>query len=494
MADIRVRFAPSPTGALHIGGARTALFNWFFARHHGGKFVLRIEDTDTQRTKEGSEEGILDGFRWLGLTWDEGPLVGGAFGPYYQSQRQGRHQEIAQKLLEAGQVYPCYCSVEELSQRRAAAMRANKAPRYDGHCRHLTVAEIEAYRAEGRKPVLRLAVPEKGSTVVSDIVRGQVEFQNEILDDFVIVKSDGMAAYNFACVVDDHDMQISHVIRAEEHLSNTPKQILVYQAMQWPVPQFAHLPMILAPDRAKLSKRHGATSIQEFRDQGFLAEALMNYLTLLGWAPDGVTEILTTEQAAEWFTLDRVGKNAAVYDIKKLQWLNGQYLRSLPVAVIAERAKPFFAQAKIDLTMVSEAVYVAIVGLVRDRVETLVQVADAARYFFEDVVAYDEKGVKKQFEKEGAESTLRALQHFYATAPEFSKEALEEGLTELATNLGVKRGDLIHPTRLAITGRTVGPGLFDIIVQLGQQKVVERLENAASAVANHRVALRSDNL
>ena len=337
---VRVRFAPSPTGSLHIGGARTALFNLLYARHMGGSFVLRVEDTDTERSTEESAQAIVKGLRWLGLDWDEGPEKGGEYGPYYQSQRLHLYDEAIKKLVDEGKAYYCYCTPEELDERRKAAMAAGKPPKYDGKCRNLTLEERKKLEAEGRKPAIRLKVPQEGQTVVEDLIRGTVVFENYVLDDFIMVKSNGIPTYNFACVIDDTGMNITHIIRAEEHLSNTPKQILVYDALGYEVPQFAHVPMILAPDRSKLSKRHGATSVEEFRDQGYMAQSIINYLTLLGWSPEGNEEIFDLEKSIREFSLDRVNKTAAIYDVKKLAWINGHYMRGLDLDYVTKETIP----------------------------------------------------------------------------------------------------------------------------------------------------------
>ena len=338
---VRVRFAPSPTGSLHIGGARTALFNLLFARHNNGTFVLRIEDTDTERSTEESAAQIIRSMRWLDLDWDEGPEKGGDFGPYFQSQRLELYKKEVDRLLAEGKAYRCYCTPEELAERREAALKAGKPPKYDGTCRNLTAEQIEKYEAEGRKYAIRLKMPEEGQTEVNDLIRGRVVFENSVLDDFIIVKSNGIPTYNFACVIDDNAMQITHIIRAEEHLSNTPKQIQAYLALGYEIPQFAHVPMILAPDRSKLSKRHGATSVEEFREQGYLAKAIINYLTLLGWSPEGTEEIFEIDKAIKEFTLERVNKTAAIYDVKKLTWINGHYMRELDSAFVTEETIPF---------------------------------------------------------------------------------------------------------------------------------------------------------
>ncbi|NLZ53812.1 MAG: glutamate--tRNA ligase, partial [Thermoanaerobacteraceae bacterium] len=303
---VRVRFAPSPTGSLHIGGARTALFNLLYARHNNGTFVLRIEDTDTERSTEESTSQIIRSLKWLGLDWDEGTEKGGDFGPYFQSERLELYKKEVERLLAEGKAYRCYCTPEELAQRREAALKAGKPPKYDGSCRNLTPEQIEKFEAEGRKYTIRLKMPQEGHTEVDDLIRGRVVFENSVLDDFIIVKSNGIPTYNFACVIDDNAMKITHVIRAEEHLSNTPKQIQAYIALGYDIPKFAHVPMILAPDRSKLSKRHGATSVEEFRDQGYLAKSIINYLTLLGWSPEGTEEIFEMDKAVKEFTLERV--------------------------------------------------------------------------------------------------------------------------------------------------------------------------------------------
>ncbi len=486
---VRVRFAPSPTGALHIGGARTALFNWLFARHHGGTFILRVEDTDQGRLQAGSVEGILEGLRWLGLTWDEGPDIGGPAGPYYQSQRLPLYRERLDQLVAAGLAYQCYCTPEELAARREEARAAGRPPRYDGRCRELSAAEGEGLAAEGRQPVLRLAVDAAGETVVDDLIRGPVVFHHSDLDDFIIAKADGFPTYNFACAADDAAQGITHCLRAEEHLSNTPKQLLVYQALGTTPPRFAHVPMILAPDRSKLSKRHGATSVQEFRDQGFLAAAMVNYLTLLGWSAGGSgDEKLPLDMVVSRFTLERVGKNAAIYDVQKLRWLNGVYLRELAPAELVQAALPFLQRRGLlpecpspeQLALLERAV-----PLLRERADTLDDLAAGGEWFFRPPAEYDAKGVAKHFaDREGAGSRLGLLaQSLGAVEAPWRENDLEEAYTALATQLGVSRGALIHPTRLAVTGRTIGPGLFELMAALGRAEVLARMEAAREFLA-----------
>jgi len=345
MEEVRVRFAPSPTGYLHIGGARTALFNWLFAKSNGGKLILRIEDTDTERLKEDSVGQILTSLKWLGLNWDEGPEVGGESGPYFQSERKEFYKLEAEKLLAEGKAYYCFCTSEELEIEREKQRSAKLPFRYARTCRELPVEEAKKRIAAGEPCSVRIRIPKEGAVVVHDMIHGDVSFDLGQLDDFVIMKSNGMPTYNFAVVVDDHMMRISHVLRAEEHLSNTPKQILLYEACGFETPKFGHMPMILAPDRSKLSKRHGATSVEEFRDQGYLPQAIINYLTLLGWAPGNEQEIFTLQDTCQQFKFERMSKKAAVYDTKKLTWLNGQYLSLLPLSEIMPEVKPFFIKS-----------------------------------------------------------------------------------------------------------------------------------------------------
>ncbi|HHY04926.1 MAG TPA: glutamate--tRNA ligase [Thermoanaerobacterales bacterium] len=479
---VRVRFAPSPTGSLHIGGARTALFNLLFARHNKGTFILRIEDTDTERSTEESASQIVRSLKWLGLDWDEGPEKGGEYGPYFQSQRLELYKREVQKLLDEGKAYYCYCTPEELKERREAALKSGKAPRYDGRCRNLSSEQIAKFKAEGRKPTIRLKVPEQGQTEVYDLIRGKVVFENSVLDDFIIFKSNGVPTYNFACVVDDHAMEMTHIIRAEEHLSNTPKQIHVYNALGYELPQFAHVPMILAPDRSKLSKRHGATSVEEFRDQGYLAESIINYLTLLGWSPEGNEEIFGLDKTIEEFSLKRVNKTAAIYDVKKLTWINGHYLRELDLDYITKQVIPFMIKKGIIDEQQSKEDYEyikKIVDVSRDRAKTLDELADTIAFFFKDFDEYEEKGIRKHFSKENAAELLTKGAEVLENLQEFTHDTTEKAFRDLTGSLGLKAAALIHPTRLAITGRTIGPGLFDIIVLLGREKVVERMKKAA---------------
>ncbi|KHO62190.1 glutamyl-tRNA synthetase [Thermoanaerobacter sp. YS13] len=470
MSEVRARFAPSPTGSLHIGGARTALFNWLFARHNGGKFILRVDDTDLERSTEESMKGILDGLRWLGIDWDEGPI--------YQSQRIEEYRKFANKLLEEGKAYYCFCTKEELEEMRKQAEREGRPPMYTGKCRNLTKEQIVEYLRQGRKPAIRLKVPQQGKTVVHDIIRGDVEFDNSTFDDFIIMKSDNMPTYNFATVVDDYQMGITHVIRAEEHLSNTPKQILIYEALGLGIPQFAHVSMVLAPDRSKLSKRHGATSVQEFRDQGYLPEAIVNYITLLGWMPKGGEEIFDVSKSIKEFTLERVSKNPAVYDVQKLTWINGHYIRNYDLDKLTEAVIPFLKAKNLIREDFDYDYIKKIVSAVREREKTLVDIADAMSYYFTEVNEYEEKGVKKYFTKEKVVDILRKAVVTLKEVEPFNKFTTEESYRKLVEELQISSGELFHPTRLAISGRTFGPGLFDIMELLGKERTIERIEKA----------------
>lgn len=484
---IRVRFAPSPTGALHIGGARTAYFNWLYARQNNGQFVLRIDDTDAARSTAESADAILDGFRWLGLDWDEGPDVGGVYGPYRQSQRSEIYKRALQRLLEQDRAYPCFCSSEQLEADRKAALAAGGAPRYVGRCRTLAREEADKRIAAGEKAVYRLRVSEPGqAVVVHDAIYGDVAFAGSELDDFVIWKAEGGPTYHFASCVDDVEMKISHIIRAEEHLSNTPRHIVLFAALGAAAPVFAHVPMILAPDRSKLSKRHGATSVQEYRDRGFLPEALLNGILLLGFSPGGDVEVMTQQEAVKAFDLARVSNHSAVYDEKKIEWMNGHWLRSLPVADVTARLWPRLLSATAAQGVHepgsdprSLAWLCDIVRANRERARTLVELCDLAMIYLAPVTAYDEGGARKHFTSQAAQR-LRTLAAVCGDQRPFVAPVIEGLYRRMAREQSLKTGDLIHPTRLALTGRTAGPGLFDIMQILGADECAQRMEAAAA--------------
>lgn len=474
MHSIRVRFAPSPTGALHIGGARTALFNWLFARSLGGSLVLRLEDTDINRSTGEAARGIIEGLQWLGIDWDEGPDIGGPTGPYRQSERLSIYQDYANILLQSGKAYHCFCTLDDLSQERDRTYEQKQ--NYRHHCpyRDLNPDQISSRLQAGESSVIRIRMPDSGSTIINDLVRGEVTFDNSLLDDIIIQKSDGWPTYNFAVAVDDHSMQISHVIRAEEHLSNTPKQLHIYEALGWDPPQFAHVSMILAPDRSKLSKRHGATSVQEFRDLGYLPEALVNYLALLGWSAGEDADLMNKNELVQRFRLEDVTRSAAVYDLDKLTWMNGCYISQ---AKPENLLKLLYGKA-LALgwwTVERDSYALQVVSLIQPRLKTVNQFFEQADYFFNEPGEYDQKGIQKYWFRNDA---LEILNHVTAIIDQtsFEAESLEQSFRQCADDLSLKAGDLIHPTRLALTGRTTSPGLFETMVVLGKEKCRQRLE------------------
>ena len=475
---VRVRFAPSPTGALHIGGARTALFNWLFARNQKGKFILRIEDTDRERSTLEANKAIFDGLEWLGLDWDEGPNVGGTYGPYHQTERVEIHQQRAQQLLKAGKAYYCFCTPEELSKKRKDAEARKEAPRYDGACRKLSEAEIKSKLASGIPKIIRFLLPPLGDTLVEDLIRGKVAFKNALLDDFVILKSDGFPTYNFACVVDDHLMEITHVIRGDDHLSNTPRQILLYQAFGWELPKFAHMPMILGKDRARMSKRHGATSVIAYREIGYLPEAMLNYIAKLGWG-HGDQEIFSREELIEKFSLDGVGKDPAIFDTEKLNWLNGQYLRKILPERLVDLCEPLLIEAydTHDFAYISR-----VVAAFHDRLVLIPDIVPLSTYFFKDDFEYDPKGVEKYFKPENTRAVLTALKERLAKVEPFIRENIEPIFKNLAAEMNVKLGVVIHPCRLALTGRLESPPMYAVVEILGKHKTAERLSKALASI------------
>ena len=475
--QVRVRFAPSPTGEPHVGNLRTALFNWLFARRYGGKFILRVEDTDQGRYMEGALEAILDSLRWLGLDWDEGPGVEGPHGPYFQSQRLERYEEAAQVLVDKGWAYGCYCSRERLDEVRRERQRNKLAGGYDRHCRDLTSPEGEA---QGAVPVVRFAMPLSGETSVDDLIRGEVTWQNELLDDFVILKSDGYPTYHLANVVDDHSMEISHVMRAEEWLPSTPRHVQLYRALGYQPPLFAHLPMILGPDRAKLSKRHGATSILEYKEEGYLPEAMVNFMVLLGWSLDDKTDVMSRDVLVENFSMERIGKSGAIFDQEKLQWMNGHYIRQLSHEDLADRMLPFI-QGDIMDGAVDRDYLVRIAPLVQERLKTLGEAPDRTAYFFQEELEYEPAGLVEK--GTDAEATIRALEYAVAVLGNlevFEAAPLEEALRSAASELGFSRRQLFGALRVATTGRKAAPPLFETMEVLGRQRCLARIQAAAA--------------
>lgn len=481
---VRVRFAPSPTGALHVGGARTAVYNWAFARRHGGAFVLRIDDTDPGRSTAENTAQILRSLEWLGLDWDEGPEVGGPFGPYFQTQRAGNYAAALEHMKANGTAYACFCSAEHLEAKRTAARTAGGDPGYDRCCRRLDPANVARRLGAGEPHVWRLAVPEdRGDIVVTDAVRGETIFPADAMDDFILVRGDGTPTYNFATVVDDADMQISHVIRGDDHLSNTPRQVLVYEALGRPVPMFAHLSMIWGADGKKLSKRHGATSVEAFREEGYLPEALLNYLALLGWSLDGETTIVPAEVLTRQFSLDRISKSPAVFDFEKLDWMNGAYIRDLPPEAFAARMVPWLEEEGLvepgDLEARHDW-YLALAPLVAERAKRMTEIAPMVRFLFTDHLDMDPSAAAKVLGKEGAGRALAAVHHTLGILETWSPATVEETLRTLPEALQTKPKTVFQVTRVAITGSTVSLPLFESIVLLGRQRTLARLEAAQS--------------
>ncbi len=480
-SNVRVRFAPSPTGYPHVGNIRTALFNWLFARHSGSSFIMRIEDTDINRKVEGATEAILDGLRWLGIDWDEGPEVGGKYGPYFQSQRLEHYQRVVRQLVEGGHAYPCYCSEERLARMRTEMAKNKESMRsYDRRCRNLSQEERAKFEAQGIIPVIRFKTPLEGLTKFNDLIKDDVVFDNSTLDDFVLLKSDGYPTYHLANVTDDHLMKISHVLRADEWLSSTPRHMLLYNALGYQPPLFAHLPMILGTDRSKLSKRHGATAITEYRDQGYLPQAMMNFLALLGWSLDDRTELFTREELIHHFSIERISKTSAIFNLDKLKWMNGVYIRKLSAEELTEQLIPFLER---DLPQsvkrpLSREHVKQIVPLIQERLTTLEAATELCMFFFVDDLVYNAdlllgKKLTKENAVRGLEAALEQLQALTFNAP-----SLEDALRPLATELGLKAGDFFGLLRVATTGRTATPPLFQTMESLGKDRCLKRIEAA----------------
>ncbi len=478
---IRTRFAPSPTGFPHVGNIRTALFAWLFARHNGGSFVVRIEDTDVARSVEGAVEAILGGLKWLGMDWDEGPEVGGKYEPYYQSRRLELYRGAAESLVAQGNAYYCYCSPQRLEEMRAEQARRKQPPGYDRRCRELSQRERAQNEAEGIIPVVRFKTPLEGETSYQDLIWGEVNFTNSTIDDFILLKSDGYPTYHLANVVDDNAMEISHVIRAEEWISSTPRHILLYQALGLELPQFAHLPMILGSDRAKLSKRHGAVSITDYQESGYLAEAMFNFLTLLGWSLDDKTEIMSRQEIINNFSLERISKTAAIFNHEKLEWMNGVYIRSLEPEDLVQRSLPFLdkglpatAARPLSVDYIRQ-----IIPLIQERARTLAEVPQLAEYFFITELEYDTSLlIGKKMDRESASRALEVAKTKLGQLASFDAGALEAVLRPLAEELGLKTGQLFGVLRTAVTGRTAAPPLFQTMAVLGKECCLKRIAAA----------------
>ena len=483
-STVRVRFAPSPTGSLHVGGARTAIFNYFFARHHRGTFILRIEDTDRERFAPRARDEIFQSLSWLGLAIDEGPHQTGACGPYIQSERMDHYRTAIGRLLENGQAYRCFCTRERLEQlRKQQKQNRDTTLGYDGRCRHLSADTIEGKLTAQTPHVVRLKVPPQGEVSFHDLIRGTITYQCRELDDIILLKSDGYPTYHLANVVDDHLMQISHVMRGEEWISSTPKHILLYRALGHPLPKFAHLPVILSSGGGKLSKRKGASSVMEYREQGFLPEALVNFLSLLGWSPGDDTEIMDSEEITRRFSLDRITAKASVFDEQKLIWINGHYLRQRSTASIIPLVKELLVSRNLPGKTGEDRYLEKVIHLLKDRSKTLVEIAESSGYFFEDPSIYDPKTARKRFKKESA-GLLRDLHHQLQELEEFTAGAIEELYRQAAQKAGLSAGKLIHPTRLAVSGVGYGPGLFEMMELLGREAVLRRMDKAVRWIEN----------
>jgi len=461
---VRVRFAPSPTGHLHIGGARTALFNWLFARHHNGKFILRIEDTDRSRSTEEYIESIIESMKWLGLDWDEGP--------FRQTDRMETYRNYAYKLLEEGKAYRCYCTPEELEERRQKAMKEGKPPRYDRRCREIKETLDKPF-------AIRFKMPLEGETVVNDLVKGTVTFKNIEIEDLVILRSDGTPTYNFCVVVDDFEMKITHVIRGEDHLNNTPKQIHIYQALGMTLPEFAHIPMILGTDRARLSKRHGATSVLAYRDEGYLPEALVNFLARLGWSY-GDQEIFTREELIKYFNLEQVGKANAVFNAEKLLWLNSEYIKLTPEERLFEFVKPFlvkegYLKENVDIKWACRAI-----KSLKERCRTLKELAHAMRYYLLDYVDIEPKA-KEKYINEKTIPILKEVTEKLSALEEFTQDKIEKIFMDIVNERGLKLGQVAQPVRVVITGSTVSPGIYEVLEIVGKEKAIKRLRRVIDA-------------
>lgn len=488
--NIRLRFPPSPTGKIHIGNMRTALFNWLVVKQKGGELVFRIEDTDKARSTREFEEIIIKEMNWVGIDVDEGVGIGGDYGPYRQTERIDIYKKYAEKLLESGHAYKCYCTKDELDEMRQKAIENDKMPRYDGSCRNLTEEERKAYEEEGREPVIRFKLPaEEREIIVKDLIRGDVSFYSSVLDDFIIFKSDGMPTYNYAVVIDDALMKVSHVIRGEDHLSNTPKQILIYEALGFDLPHFAHLPLILDENKAKLKKRgEDSVYIGEFRDQGYLPEALFNFMALLGWSTHDEEEILSKEEIIKRFSIEDVSKSGAVFDREKLNWMNGKYIRAAELDRIVDLSIPFL----LDSDLVDEE-YVEknrewlakVIDEARTGVDYLAQIPAETRLFLTDVEFDDPAEAAEEFKGDDVKLVFETLKEKAFAYDELTPEAVSGIFKELKNELDVGGRTIYHSTRLAITGKTSGPEMTSVISIFGAEEVARRLDSALELAQNN---------
>jgi glutamyl-tRNA synthetase len=470
-SSIRVRFAPSPTGYLHVGGARTALFNWLFARKMGGTFILRVEDTDFERSSEEMVTGILEGMKWLGLDWNEGP--------FFQSKRLELYQSTAKKLLESGHAYYCFCTKEQLEAGRERATAEGRTPMYPRTCRKIDREDATRRKAAGEPAAVRFAVPENGSTVIPDAVFGSVEFQNTEIEDFVLLRSDGIPTYHLSVVADDIDMRMTHIIRGADHLSNTPKQILQYQALGARLPVFAHVPLILGPDKTRLSKRHGATSVMAYREEGIVPEAFRNFLALLGWTPaDAAKELMNDRELIAAFSLENIARSNAVFDRAKLDWFNTEYIRAYPAEKLLPLITEEWKRAGFEPEAQDASKLLVTIDLLKTRARNLRDFATTFRAYFSDRYETDPAALEKFLQDGTVREQLVELASRYANAPEFTEHTTEQVLRDFAAEKGIKAGTLINGSRVALTGQAVAPSLFAVMVSLGREKTVSRLARA----------------
>jgi nondiscriminating glutamyl-tRNA synthetase len=474
--NVRVRFAPAPTGLLHIGNARTALFNFLFAKRHRGTYVLRIEDTDLERSTDSSIDRITEDLKWLGIFWEEGPDREGPMGPYRQSQRISLYREFADRLSQEGRSYKCFCSEERLEKLRKEQLSKGKMPRYDGRCRSLSEGEIAEMESSGLRPVLRFHVG-KGSILFEDLIHGKMNFDSAGIGDFIIIRSDGMAAYNFACVMDDHLMHITHVIRGEDHLSNTPRQILLYQALGWEPPVFAHHPLILGADRSPLSKRHGATAVSQYREEGFLPEALKNYLVLLGWTPPSGQETLPLDRMVEEFSIQDISRNAPIYNRKKLEWLNSFYIREKEETQLSEIFIPYLEKAGLRTDQIDRQWLNQVSGVLKENLVVLSEVGQYLGIFFDEKFFFED-GAKTILQDPRNQEALRSVLTILEDSSEYTSEKQPSLLKQLERKTSLKGKDLYAPLRAAVTGKTKGPELAKTLPLLGKERIIRRLKMA----------------
>ncbi|HUL37073.1 MAG TPA: glutamate--tRNA ligase [Thermodesulfobacteriota bacterium] len=474
--NVRVRFAPAPTGLLHIGNARTALFNFLFSKRHQGTFVLRIEDTDLERSTDASIDRIMEDLKWLGIIWDEGPDAGGPDGPYRQTQRLSVYREFADRLFQEGKSYKCFCTEERLENLRKEQLSKGKMPRYDGRCRTLSEEEIGKMESSGLRPAIRFRVG-RGSIVFEDLIHGKMSFDSSGIGDFIIVRSDGMAAYNFACVIDDHLMHMTHVIRGEDHLSNTPRQILLYQSFSWPPPLFGHHPLILGSDRSPLSKRHGATAVSQYREEGFLPESLQNYLVLLGWTPPSGEETLSLKSMIEEFSIHTVSRSAPIYNRKKLEWLNSYYIRKKEEAQFSEILIPYLQKAGIRTDSFDRNWFNRISGVLKENLTTLSQVEEYLGIFFDEKFSFED-GAKTLLLDPKNRETLRSVLRVLEDLSESEMDEQAFPLSQLEKRTGRKGKELYAPLRAAVTGKTKGPELVKTLPLLGKERMIRRIKMA----------------